>query len=79
MQSNTHHGAKLQNQDANLQKSGCNSKYPYSLESSTLKLHKYTLKLYNYAVLEYWISMENGELAVGGYAKLKPKKIGIAS
>ena len=45
VQSYTHHDAKLQ-------KSGCNSKYPYPLESSTLKLHKYTLKLYNYAVMD---------------------------
>ena len=52
VQSNTHHGAKLQNHDTKLQKSGCNSKYPYPLESSTLKLHKYTLKLYNYAVMD---------------------------
>ena len=51
VQSYTHHGAKLQNHDTKLQKSGCNSKYPYPLESSTLKLHKYTLKLYNYAVM----------------------------
>ena len=45
VQSNIHHNTKLQ-------KSGCNSKYPYPLESSTLKLHKYTLKLYNYAVID---------------------------
>ena len=45
VQSNTHHNTKLQ-------KSGYNSKYPYPLESSTLKLHKYTLKLYNNAVMD---------------------------
>ena len=42
-------------------------------------MHKYTLKLYKYAVLEDYLSVENEELMMRRYIKLKSKISEMAS